>query len=117
MDIHETRRRFIASLAGVGLGSTLVPGIVWARMRPHIYRTRDSGATWTEIVSGLAASGPVNVVREDPRQAGLLYAGTERQVFFSIDDGDRWNSLRQNMDTSTAGEDRSGARPRCNRFH
>jgi len=33
MDIHETRRRFIASLAGVGLGSTLVPGIVWARMQ------------------------------------------------------------------------------------
>jgi len=70
-------------------------------MRPHIYRTRDSGATWTEIVSGLAASGPVNVVREDPRQAGLLYAGTERQGFFSIDDGDRWNSLRQNMPASS----------------
>jgi hypothetical protein len=41
--------------------------------------------------------GPVNVVREDPQQAGLLFAGTEREVYFSIDDGDSWQSLRQNM--------------------
>jgi hypothetical protein len=65
-------------------------------MKPHVYRTHDGGATWTEIVTGLATR-PVNVVREDPHQPGLLYAGTERQVHFSIDDGDHWQSLRQNM--------------------
>src|SRR5262245_44401333 len=70
-------------------------------MRPHIYRTHDGGATWTEIVAGLPVIGPVNVVREDPRQPGLLYAGTERQVYFSIDDGDHWQSLRQNMPASS----------------
>ncbi len=70
-------------------------------MRPHVYRTHDTGATWTEIVNGLPPMGPVNVVREDPRQPGLLFAGTERQVYFSIDDGDSWQSLRLNMPASS----------------
>ncbi len=66
-------------------------------LRPHIYRTRDGGKTWTEIVNGIAANAPVNVVREDPKRRGLLYAGTEHQVWFSLDDGDHWHSLRANM--------------------
>jgi hypothetical protein len=41
------------------------------------------------------------VVREDPKQKGLLFAGTERQVFFSIDDGQHWQSLRLNMPASS----------------
>ena len=70
-------------------------------MRPHIYRTRDGGRTWTRIVAGINPMGPVNVVREDPRQRGLLFAGTEREVVFSTDDGDRWQSLRMNMPASS----------------
>ena len=66
-------------------------------MRPHIYRTTDGGQSWTRIVQGLNPMGPVNVVREDPKQDGLLFAGTERQVYFSTDAGDNWQSLRQNM--------------------
>jgi hypothetical protein len=66
-------------------------------MRPHIYRTHDGGATWTRIVNGLPESGPVNVVREDPTQPDLLFAGTERAVYVSADDGERWLPLRQNM--------------------
>ncbi|HLF13347.1 MAG TPA: glycoside hydrolase [Bacteroidota bacterium] len=66
-------------------------------MRPHIYRTHDGGATWNEIVAGLPVSGPVNAVREDPARKGLLYAGTERSVYVSFDDGDHWHSLRNNM--------------------
>jgi photosystem II stability/assembly factor-like uncharacterized protein len=64
--------------------------------RPHIYRTHDSGATWTEIVAGLPA-GPVNVVREDPVRQGLLFAGTETAVYVSFDDGGHWQPLRLNM--------------------
>ena len=45
-------------------------------MRPHIYRTHDGGTTWTRVVNGLPDMGPVNVVREDPKQPGLLFAGT-----------------------------------------
>lgn len=70
-------------------------------LRPHIYKTKDGGATWTEIVKGIPANGAVNVVREDPKQKGLLYAGTEREVFFSIDDGENWQSLRNNMPASS----------------
>ncbi len=70
-------------------------------MRPHVFRTHDGGATWTRIVSGLEDAGPVNVVREDPKQPGLLFAGTERAVYFSIDDGERWQSLRMNMPASS----------------
>ena len=66
-------------------------------LRPHIYRTRDGGKSWREIVSGLPESGPVNVVREDPERAGVLYAGTERAVYVSLDDGEHWLPLRLNM--------------------
>jgi hypothetical protein len=70
-------------------------------MGPHVYRTHDAGASWTEIVNGLEPVGPVNVVREDPKEAGLLFAGTERQVYFSVDDGDSWQPLRLNMPASS----------------
>jgi len=66
-------------------------------MRPHIYRTHDGGEHWDEITGGLPANGPVNAVREDPVRKGLLFAGTERAVYVSFDDGDRWLSLRLNM--------------------
>jgi hypothetical protein len=66
-------------------------------MRPHILRTHDSGKTWVEIVNGIPDGAPVDVVREDPKRKGLLYAGTERQVYVSFDDGDHWQSLRLNM--------------------
>src|SRR5579871_2769141 len=65
--------------------------------RPHVYRTRDGGKTWKEIVHGLPDNAPVNVVREDPVRRGLLFAGSERAVFVSINDGDDWHPLRQNM--------------------
>ncbi len=66
-------------------------------LHPHIYRTHDGGATWKEIVAGLPASAPVNAVREDPKRKGLLFAGTERAVYVSFDDGDHWLPLRLNM--------------------
>ncbi len=64
--------------------------------RPHIYRTRDGGGTWQEIVSGLP-NDPINAVREDPTRKGLLFAASERAVYVSFDDGDHWRSLRLNM--------------------
>tara|TARA_R110000744_G_scaffold175510_2_gene294275 strand:+ start:3664 stop:6732 length:3069 start_codon:yes stop_codon:yes gene_type:complete len=70
-------------------------------MQPHIYKTHDYGKTWQEVVSGMNPSGPVNTVREDPKQKGLLFAGTEREVYFSSDDGDSWQSLRMNMPASS----------------
>jgi photosystem II stability/assembly factor-like uncharacterized protein len=66
-------------------------------MNPHFWRTHDGGRTWTEINTGLAPGSVANSIREDPRKPGLLYAATETQVWFSIDDGDHWQSLRLDM--------------------
>jgi photosystem II stability/assembly factor-like uncharacterized protein len=64
---------------------------------PHIYRTLDSGKTWTEITKGLPAGVYVQTVKEDPNRRGLLFTGTERTVFVSFDDGDHWQSLQLNL--------------------
>ena len=70
-------------------------------MKPHIFKTQDFGKTWTEIVFGMNPSGPVNTVREDHKQKGLLFAGTEREVYFTSNDGKSWQSLRMNMPASS----------------
>jgi photosystem II stability/assembly factor-like uncharacterized protein len=64
---------------------------------PHIYRTHDGGKSWTEVSAGIARTHAVNVVREDPKRRGLLYAGTERGVYVSFDDGDHWRTLQMNL--------------------
>jgi len=66
---------------------------------PYVYRTRDFGASWTRITQGIPHSmlSYVHVVREDPERPGMLYLGTENAVYWSIDDGDRWLPLRNNM--------------------
>ena len=64
---------------------------------PYIYRTRDGGATWSSIASGIPSGSFVNVVREDPVRRGLLYAGTEKGIYVSFDDGAAWQSLQRNL--------------------
>jgi hypothetical protein len=66
-------------------------------MRPHIYVTHDGGATWERRVDGLPVFGFTNAVKEDPARPGLLFAGTETQVHFSLDHGRSWSPLRLNM--------------------
>ena len=65
--------------------------------RPHIYRTHDGGKTWTHITTGIPDGAIINVVREDSKKRGLLFAGSENQTWVSFDDGDHWSSLRLNM--------------------
>ena len=67
---------------------------------PVIYKTHDYGKTWTRINSGIPAGAYVRSVREDPKVKGLLYAGTETGVYFSIDDGAHWHSLQLNLPTT-----------------
>ena len=66
-------------------------------LNPHLWRTRDGGRSWTEINTGIARGAVTNTIREDPRTPGLLYAGTDAQVWVSFDDGDHWQSLRIDM--------------------
>jgi len=70
-------------------------------LRPLIFATHDGGKTWTEIVNGIPAGQIVNAVREDPERKGLLFAGTEKAVYISFDDGANWNSLRLNLPASS----------------
>jgi len=66
-------------------------------LKPHIYRTRDFGASWQEIVAGLPVNAPINSVREDPARKGLLFAGSETSVYVSFNDGDSWQPLQLNL--------------------
>lgn len=66
-------------------------------LRPHVWRTHDFGKTWKEITRGLPDNAPINAVREDPLRKGLLFAGSERAVWVSFNDGDDWEPLRLNM--------------------
>ena len=66
-------------------------------LHPYIYRTHDGGRSWQKVVQGIPDDEPVNTVREDPERKGLLFAGTEKTVYVSFDDGDHWQSLKQNL--------------------
>jgi hypothetical protein len=68
--------------------------------KPYVYRTTDYGRRWTLLTdgsNGIPDDHPVRVVREDPKQAGLLYAGTEYGIFVSFDDGETWEAFQQNL--------------------
>jgi photosystem II stability/assembly factor-like uncharacterized protein len=65
--------------------------------KPYLLRTRDGGRSWQSITAGLPADQSINVVRADPVRRGLLYAGSERGVFVSFDDGEHWQSLQRNL--------------------
>jgi photosystem II stability/assembly factor-like uncharacterized protein len=69
-------------------------------LKPYIYRTDDYGDTWTKLTdgrNGIPDDHPTRVVREDPEQEGLLYAGTEFGFFVSFDNGRAWQPLQQNL--------------------
>jgi photosystem II stability/assembly factor-like uncharacterized protein len=65
--------------------------------KPYIYRTHDSGKTWTLASSGIASDAFVRAVRQDRVRKDLLYAATETGVYVSFDDGDHWQSLQHNL--------------------
>ena len=66
---------------------------------PHVYKTTNYGEDWKKIVDGIADS-PLSYAREileDPVRPGLLYLGTENAIYVTFNDGDRWQSLMNNM--------------------
>ena len=64
---------------------------------PYIYRTRNHGKRWERIDKGLPVGAFLRVVREDPTVAGMLYAGTEKGLFVSYNDGENWQSADLNL--------------------
>jgi len=67
--------------------------------RPLIYRTRDYGKTWILAANGIPEGSYVHSVREDAKRKGLLFAGTETGLYFSLDDGAHWQPLKLNLPT------------------
>ena len=66
---------------------------------PYIWKSTDYGKSWSSI-AGNVPGGPVNVIREDPVHAGVLYVGTDMGVYVSLDDGETWNTIGQNLPTT-----------------
>src|SRR5262249_40212855 len=65
--------------------------------QPYLFKTDDYGAHWTRITDGIPAHEFTRVIREDPGQRGLLYAGTETGVYVSLDDGTHWSRLESTL--------------------
>lgn len=90
--------RVTASPSDPGTAYVAYTGFRNDDFRPYLYKTTDYGATWTSLAAGLA-EGPVNVVREDPKNPKLVFAGTDFGVYVSLDAGRVWLKLNNNMPT------------------
>ncbi|WP_318312201.1 VPS10 domain-containing protein [Flagellimonas crocea] len=67
-------------------------------LETYIFKTTDYGQTWTKITNGIDGEHNfARVVREDKKQKGLLYAGTETGLYVSLDDGQHWQPLQLNL--------------------
>jgi photosystem II stability/assembly factor-like uncharacterized protein len=99
----DVNTAYVAARIAAERGATLPPDE--DADLPLIWRTTDGGKTWTSIVSGLPTDERtgswVNSLRVDPKQPGLLFAGTETTVCVSFDNGDHWQSLRQNLPSTS----------------
>lgn len=62
--------------------------------QPYVFKTHDYGKTWTKIINGISDGHFARAVREDPEREGLLFLATEHGVYFSMNDGDLWQSLQ-----------------------
>jgi photosystem II stability/assembly factor-like uncharacterized protein len=65
--------------------------------KPYIYKTENYGKSWKLIVEGISDEDFTRALRADPKRKGLLYAGTERGMYISFDDGKNWQSFKQNL--------------------
>ncbi len=65
--------------------------------KPYLFVTKDFGVTWKEIDAGIPRKEFNRVIRADPTRKGLLYVGTERGIFVSVDDGEHWQSMQNNL--------------------
>jgi len=65
--------------------------------KPYLFQTTDYGQTWTAIHDGIDRKHFTRVLRADPVRPGLLYAGTERGMYLSLDDGRHWQSFQLNL--------------------
>ena len=65
--------------------------------KPYLFKTTDGGSNWTLITNGIPEDDFTRTIREDPKQPGLLYAGTETGIYVSFNDGEQWQRLGGNF--------------------
>lgn len=78
-------------------------GLNYDDLHSYLYSSEDYGKTWKSIASGLPDE-PVNVVKEDPTNENILYAGGLRGVHISIDRGNKWSYLGTNMPAAAVAD-------------
>ena len=66
-------------------------------LKPYCYKTNDFGKTWTSISEGIPNDEIVNVIEVDHKNPNLLFLGTSRNIYVSIDDGMHWASIKNNI--------------------
>ncbi len=66
---------------------------------PYLWKSTDRGGTWIDLASALP-SGPINVIKEDPKNPNVLYVGTDYGAYVSIDNGETWEALSHGMPTT-----------------
>jgi hypothetical protein len=91
--------RVIASQHAAGTAYVSLTGYREDDTRAYLYRSIDFGAHWTPIAANLPAES-INVIREDPRNADVLYVGTDAGVYVSLDRGATWLSLSATLPTT-----------------
>ena len=66
---------------------------------PYVYKTTDYGDSWTSLSQTIPRNvfSYTHVIREDPVRRGLLYLGTENALYVSLDDGENWTRMRNNL--------------------
>jgi photosystem II stability/assembly factor-like uncharacterized protein len=64
---------------------------------PYLYKTTNYGQSWTKITSGIESEHFTRVLREDTKQKGMLYAGTETGMYISFNDGASWKPFQLNL--------------------
>jgi hypothetical protein len=68
-------------------------------LKPYVFVTRDYGRSWTKVSDGLPQYGNLQVIKEDPKNPSLLYAGTEFGLYISLDAGKSWEKFMNGYPT------------------
>jgi len=89
--------RVVASYFNEGTAYATLDGHRNDDFKPYVFMTSDYGESWKNISSNLPLGSTVNVIREHPRNPNLLFIGTERGAYFSIDKGRKWIKFKSNF--------------------
>jgi photosystem II stability/assembly factor-like uncharacterized protein len=96
--------RIVASSSGRGTAYVTIDNHRVGDFAPHIFRTTDFGRSWTRVTTGLAADAPVRSIAEYPGKGSVLFIGTERFVYFTVDGGNAWQRLSAGLPTTRYDE-------------